>query len=454
MTSTIGAAWLTPTSIEPRLFANRDKDRQLIEEILEDLLQSHARRYRLVIFADRGMGKSILTSVASQNFAARHSDRVVRVVVSGRSIVFRQFLKGLASGLVERTKALLVELREKSEEGKSAAEAMELKLGRWLDELALFAHNDQITDGQINTLTTKYGVGAQVSGSLFSVLSGSGNFSWEQSRTRTGSASRTQNVTDDLLHEALKLTLQKIHDETHLMVLVFFDDLDQALTADDRDRMKQALKRIRDVDPCVGLVHMRTEMLFDDLRREMDRGIQLSPLDEKGLISVIEKRLDAASTQTKTRFRHAEVQAALHRLTRATGNPFVFLRWVQAFLNTKLWPPQSETAWCTDEALREVVSEAAIAAGIEDELLQRLALIVDRCLHRNQFEVQKEDLLNGKLKTDTCADGNKITVSEFELLVRAGLLIPTDRFRPEAGYCIDPVLDLLRPSIAKRLREA
>lgn len=441
MRNAIGAAWLTPTSIEARLFANRDRDRERLEDILEDLFKSHNRRYRVVVFGDRGIGKSILTSVASQNFAKNHPERVLRVEVNGRSIGFRQFLKALAGGLVENAKPLLPSLGDKKQ-----------LFERWLEELALFARNDQISEGQINTLTTKYGIGAQVGGSLFEVLKGSNSFSWEQSRQSTGSSSRVQNVTDDLLHEAIKATLRKIHDETPLMVVVFFDDLDQAHT-DDIHAMRPALKRILDVDPCVGLVHMRTEMLFDDLRREMDERITVGALDENGLLAIIERRLDAATKEDKARFCKIDVQNALRKLTRTTGNPLVFLRWVHAFLRTGYWPPQSEAAWCTDDALREVAARASIAAGVEDELLVRLAFIVDRCLPGGRQEVQKQDLITGHLKVDACKDGKKITDDEFELLVRTGLLIPKDRFREEAGYRMDPVLDLLRPSVAARLRE-
>ena len=78
--------------------------------------------------------------------------------------------------------------------------------------------------------------------------------------------------------------------------------------------------------------------------------------------------------------------------------------------------------------------------------------IVDRCLPRARHEVQKEDAIRGYLKTDNCGDGKAITVDEFDLLVRSGLLIPKDRFREAAGYRMDPVLDLLRPSTAAKLR--
>jgi hypothetical protein len=48
MRTTIGAAWLTPTSIEARLFANRDKDRARLEDILDDLFQSHNPRSKIM----------------------------------------------------------------------------------------------------------------------------------------------------------------------------------------------------------------------------------------------------------------------------------------------------------------------------------------------------------------------------------------------------------------------
>jgi hypothetical protein len=90
---------------------------------------------------------------------------------------------------------------------------------------------------------------------------------------------------------------------------------------------------------------------------------------------------------------------------------------------------------------------------VESELLERLAIIVDRCLPRGRHDVQKDDVIRGRLKTDACADGRVLTEDEFDLLVRTGLLIPKDRFREAAGYRMDPILDLLRPSVLSRLRE-
>jgi hypothetical protein len=441
MRSQIGAAWLNPTSIEARLFANREDQRRQLEGILDDLYKTHNRRYRVVIYGDRGIGKSILTSIATQNFAKQYPERVIRVEVNGRAIGFRQFLKDLASGLVDATKPVLPSLAEKAP-----------MLSRWVDELALLAKNDQISEGQIQALTTKYGIGAQVSGSLFGVLNGSSSFSWEESRQRSGTSNRVQNVTDDLLHAALKATLRQIHEETPFLVIVFFDDLDQAYT-DDINGMKPALKRILDVDPCVGFVHVRTEMLFDDLRRETDESIEVGVLGEHGLLAIIERRLEAATTEDRHRVRRPEVQAALRRLTRATGNPLVFLRWVSALLRAGHWPPPAEDSWLSEPVLLDVAERASNSAGVESELLERLAIIVDRCLPRGRHDVQKDDVIRGRLKTDACADGRVLTEDEFDLLVRTGLLIPKDRFREAAGYRMDPILDLLRPSVLSRLRE-
>lgn len=440
MRASIGTAWLTPTSIEPRLFADRTGETEQLEDILEDLFRSNARRYRLGVFGERGIGKSILTSIVLKNFAQRHKERIVRVEVNGRSIGYRRFLKVLASGLVENAKPLLPSLGDKGQ-----------LVSKWLDGLALFAHNDQITEGQVNTLNTKYGVGATLGADLFAALRASSSFSWEESRQQAASSTRTQNVTDDLLHTALKATLQKIHDSTPWMILVFFDDLDQAYTSDVAE-MKPALKAILDVDPCVGVVHMRTEMLFDDLRREMDADFTVGPIDKDGMLAILERRLDAASTEDRGKFRHPNVQNPLAKLITVTGNPHVLLRWIQGFLRSGAWPAEKGDDWCTDAALLEVVKRSAVVPGVDDETLTRLAAIVDRCLGRGKHEVQRTDLLQGRLKTDPTRDGKTISEDEFEWLVRTGLLIPADRFREESGYRMDPLLDLLRPSVAARLR--
>ena len=201
MNTSLGAAWIQPTSIETRFFVNREKERRLIDATLEDLLKHGYRKYRVAVYGDRGIGKSILTSAALDAFAKRHAERVVRVVVTARGIEFRQSLKTLASELVKNTKPLLARFGEKGS-----------ILQRWLDELALLAHNDQITEEQVEEVGSQYGVGAKVGGGLLTVLQGESTLSWQQTRQRSTGRTRVQNVTDDLVHAALKATLQKLYD--------------------------------------------------------------------------------------------------------------------------------------------------------------------------------------------------------------------------------------------------
>jgi hypothetical protein len=440
MGTTIGAGWVQPTSIDTRLFADRDRERRQIEDILDDLLRSGTRRQRIAIYGDRGIGKSILTSAALTSFAARHPDRVVRVVVNGRGIAFRQSLKALAGELVKGVKPMVEGLGAKGD-----------VLLRWLDELALLAHNDQISEEQVDEVGSQHGIAAQIGGGLFGLLKGESSMSWQKSRQRSLRAGRVQTVSDDLLHTALTATLQKIHDETDFMIVVFFDDLDQAYT-DDIHAMKPALKRILDIDPCVGLVHVRTEMLFDDLRREMDDSIEVGPLEAQGLLAILMRRLSHAPLEDRIAFEKSGIPDAARKLAGATGNPLAFLRWVHAFLRSGEWPPASPTSWQEAPSLLRVVARASTSAGIEDELLCRLSCVADRCLRADGQKILKEDLRRG-FREGCCDDGRGISQDELDLFVRTGMLVPRDRFREEAGYRLDPTLDLLRPSVAARLRE-
>lgn len=193
-------------------------------------------------------------------------------------------------------------------------------------------------------------------------------------------------------------------------------------------------------------------MLFDDLRREMDADFLVGPIDKDGPLAILERRLDAASPEDRLEFRLPEVQNPLSRLIQVTGNPHVLLRWIQGFLRSGAWPAAQAETWCSDAVLLEVVKRAAVVPGVDDETLTRLALIFDRCLTRGKTYVHRADLLQGRLKTDHTRDGKTISEEEIEWLVRTALLIPVDRFREESGYRLDPMLDLLRPSVATRLR--
>lgn len=406
-----------------------------MREVLDDLRQTNRRQYRIAVFGDRGVGKSILCGVVTSEFAKAHAPDVIYVPVSGRSLRFRGFLRDVCDRLVQSARSVLGKTHE-----------------RWFEELALLANNDQITEGHVETITRRYGTSATVSASLFDVLTGSTSFSWEESRLRSATSGKTQFVTDEILQRAIQKTLEEV-DRQRKTVLMFLDDVDQS--AEDEREFRPMFKRILELEPCISVVHVRSEMMFRDVRREFDRAFEVPAMDPTALWQMIDQRLEIATAGTsnvKLAFTNSGTREIIDRLGAATGNPFVLLRWLQGFMEVGALPAEDASRpWNDDATLRRVARIAVMVQGTDQELLDRVAAVVDRCGDA-KGAASRVDLLRGCRALDPSSRQVGLTEREFSFLDRHGLLIPVDRFDEATDWRLDPTLDLLRPSVRDKLR--
>lgn len=273
-------------------------------------------------------------------------------------------------------------------------------------------------------------------------------FLWEETRTRGTDLKTITRVTDDLLHSALTETLAKVAG-TPWRVIVLFDDLDQAIGSEDPTTLKEVIKRVLDVKPCIGLIHLRAEVLFADVRREIDEEVEVAGMTAEALYAILNRRLQRAPNTVRLHQSALEQSPDIARLAGMTDNPLVFLRWVHGLLRLHSFPPPPD--WHTDILLRRLIRKEAVA-GVDEDLLGRFARVMDRCLPGGGAWCQRADLVAGRVSVDPESAREAITAQELEHLEQVGLLIPRNRFNLESGYRIDPVLDLLRPTVAERLR--
>jgi hypothetical protein len=123
----------------------------------------------------------------------------------------------------------------------------------------------------------------------------------------------------------------------------------------------------------------------------------------------------------------------------------VFLRWVHGLLRTQDFPPPP--TWTLPDNLARIVYQEDPMNGADRELVQRLVNVVDRCdLGRRTRAILPEHLRRGGLPTDT-APLPGLTEQEIEDLIKLEVLLPVHRFQPSQGYRIQPILDLMRPSL-------
>jgi Cdc6-like AAA superfamily ATPase len=427
----VNAAWLDPVSTNPSLLVNREAELAELVARLNDYREAGKHDANVIISGARGVGKSIFTRKAIHQFAKEHPNQVVCVTIDARGQQYRPVLNSVATQLVEQLQ-------------KAAANGPAYDYPLWLDQLALLASANQITLAQVQTIARKHGVeaGASAGSELLGKLSFKA--AWEETRSLGMTTSSVLVVTDDLLHAAIVATLERL-EQSRWFVVIFFDDLDQTVAGDAEADVVQLHSRVLALRPSLSLIHFRTEAMIENVRREATEMIDLKPLKAETLFEIVQRRLVAAPEAVRKQFPSANDWGAVRQLTKKTGNPLVLLRWTHALLRVHGWPPPSD--WDQPGKLQEIVAKADLLPGTDVELVRRLVDIVDRCAPMGTLRaVSREDLARGCLATDAGKGALGLTSDEIDDLLKLEVILPVQRFQPKAGYRVQPVLDLLRPS--------
>lgn len=428
----LGAAWVRPTSVDPGDLVNRDAERARLMGVLEDYRATametrtaSAREARVLISGERGVGKSILTRRVLADFKARHPDQVVAATIDARSLQYRAVLTEIATALVAQV--------------RPQAEKHRPNLLPLLDYVELLATRSQVQESQSAAIQTKYGVSAGLGTEALVKLTGL--FTWERTRQVSATTQATLTVTDSLVHTAIDLLLGELA-ESPWFVVIFYDDLDQALTGTDSDEVLSLFRRVLELRPCIALVHVRTECCVENLNREVTENVEIHGLQPAEMAELVRRRLESAPREVKQALGGTESWRAIDQLAGLTINPLVFLRWILGLLRTQDLP--AAQGWCTETALHALVSTAAPVQGFDPEVVARVVAEVDKLARW----FTREALLASAQSTEE----GKLTAHDIEDLVKLGLLVPRYRFRPDGELYLEPVFDLLRPSVHEKLR--
>lgn len=434
----LGAAWVNPNTTEPEYLVDRDDEQHMMLAIFEDYLNQWKTQHstglrdaRILVTGDRGVGKSILTRAVLKSLGDRNPKTVVPIYVDSRNLRLRQSLVQMAKDLVGRLRPLATGHRE---------EVLPL-----LDQLELLTKGDRVSQAKVNEIATKYGSKAKAG--IDAVVKLGSEFTWEQTRHVGTTTGVEADVTEDLLRSALTALLGFMAEQRYpWMVVVFYDNLDQMLADHGDDDVLAVFRRTLEIGPCLAIVHIRTEAFVDDLGREITEKFEVGPLGLGELIEVLERRLMFAPPEVKKALAQPANREALNRLASCTGNVLTFLRWTLAMLRRV--PAPFPADWSSDATLCDIALTALPVQSPDAVLVQRLVRIVDRMDRR---WVGRDDLERGGREGEP--DLEPLSNDEIEDLVRLQVLLPRFRFSADSDLFLQPTLDLLRPSIQKRLRD-
>jgi hypothetical protein len=100
--------------------------------------------------------------------------------------------------------------------------------------------------------------------------------------------------------------------------------------------------------------------------------------------------------------------------------------------------------------LLEIAASATPTGGIDKNLIFDLARLVDRCFLGDGCNW--DDLVRGATPTQVPPKSPPFTEAALKEFVMRGFLIKRDALNVHATYRLEPILDVLRPSVAKSLR--
>jgi hypothetical protein len=432
----ISSAWLKPNSVDPTLLVDRELQRRDLREMIQDPVRNELRSVRILVVGDRGAGKSILTRAVLADLQ-RDDSQVVGITIDARSIQYRSLLDHLASALGNE---LL----------RSASDVSHAQYKLAFAQLAMLAYKNKLTRSEAVAVASSYGVAAGVGGGSIVDLVASldAKFTWQRTKTDTSTHGDELLVTEALLEDAIRATLVLL--ERHRLpwhVVLFYDDLDQAIPEDSERSLESLFRRVLDMGPCIAVVHLRTEALIDNVAREFDQTLEVPRLDDAAMMQMLTKRQFEATPvvrQELDRMIGAADLRKIERLASVAPSALSLLHWVNGLLRRARrlpLPPE----WCSDEWLDAIARTYMPYPGDAKELAQ-LVTIFDATVPAGSRWVPRDRL---SLRQ---SDGDQLSAASVERLERAGVLLPRFRFQPTGELLLQPTYELLRPSVKAKLR--
>jgi hypothetical protein len=429
--------------VDPRFFVNRPAEAERLKRRLRDWIHYRKSDGLLLIRGERGIGKSIFGRSVLQDIACEFPKRVLPVVVNERFVGDRSSLRKLAQ-------ALATEARDALERAGRAEE-----ITRWVQPLLELIFADRISLGVKTGQSLERSEGGEHSISLLQALSSKG-FVHTRSQTNLGLEVGTSlDVTPELLKQAVIALLEHLKDS--FTVIIFFDDLDQAANMDNMERARATVEGVLELTPCIALLHLRTEISLPDVQREAPNGILLDLLPPAELLRLVKHRLEhtnnseAAQRDRKLMASTPGAWVPFEAFLAATGNPYIYLRWMSAVIDSSpQWPPPE--SWWTEDHLRTLAVDSTLGQPLPAELALRLGRLIDH-LGRS-VGLSEKDLLQGGSTLENRPHAGHLTPAELDQLKRHDYLRPMDRFDPGPGLCLNPALELLRPSVQKKVLSA
>ncbi|MGB9872998.1 MAG: AAA family ATPase, partial [Anaerolineae bacterium] len=375
-------------------------------QILSAFLEAPGGRQRLLVTGERGIGKSIGVRAAIARLEEERRDFFPLMIDAHLCTSMRHLLVTVAETLSNQVRERFPQDRD---------------LHREASHLSDMLRPDQTTRGEFhrrgreieNDVETDFGL----LGFIKARLGIRGSLSSERGTEETA----TIPIDDSFRIQLLTEVLLGVARQKKRVPLLFIDNLDQI---GEPERVDETLRYLLRLEGLPVVITVRSEFVSADLLREHREPLRFGPLQPRDLMSILERRLEVDCRDAEE-LRRAGLYTIARGLTRATGNPLAFLRWLEYL------------CWHTPLRRRAYPQDLeGYVLAFHETLAQEVINIARWFLAAERGPVPRKSLKEELSLSDADLDG----------LMRQGVLIPDDITRPreDQRYTLSPLLAFLK----------
>jgi Cdc6-like AAA superfamily ATPase len=387
------------------LFVSRRETKQAFE-LINAFLNGGGTRRRLLVTGARGVGKSIGVRAVLRDLQEKRRDFFPIIVAGDRCTTVRHLLITIAEVLSQQVRILFAEDED---------------LIRQVSHLPDIMRPDQVTRGEFfkrgmeieAKVETDYGL----IGFIKVKLGLRGALSTEKSTEESVSIP----IDDQFRIQLLADIFRNISQKKKRQPLLFIDNLDQI---DEHDRIHEFLKYLLWLEELPIIVTVRSEFVSSDILREHKLPLRFGDLTREELMTILQKRIDVNCPNAED-LQSSDLLRIAEGLTKATGNPLAFLRWLEYL------------CWYTElgqDSMRDLTEGYVIAYH---ELVADKVRQLATWFFKGKRGYETRDMLKQGLNLDDY---------DLDTLERQGVLVPEDVTRPSSAkrYILSPLLGFLK----------
>ena len=302
---------MRPNSFDTKLFANRDEEYSRIKGKIGMFLDNRdEERRKLMIYGERGVGKSILIRKIIKDISEERD--LISITIDGDEArnpedLLRDICKNLAG-----------ELHDFYTKNENKNDVIDKEIA-FLDYIS---YAKTLKDTDVITIVERLEGNIEGSIGILNILTLRSKIGAVDGKDHTTSHEIEQSIDSKFIIKLLENVTEKIHDFAD--ILIYIDNLDQL---EDKDSIDDFVTEIIKLKKPILVTSMRREVADRNIGRDFKEVQYIEPMTSDGLMLVLKKRLEIGCPK-KDELLRTQLLDIAEILKDCTGNPLSFLTWL------------------------------------------------------------------------------------------------------------------------------